>query len=73
MLDDGAGATRLVHAIGPLPCCPSCEGTDFLVLVGTAGTIAFACLCCGAEWRYGLGYVWRVDDASRATPAATPP
>ena len=51
----------VVHTIGPIEACPDCQGRDFLI-EEVASTVAFCCLGCGAEWRYELGYVWRVHD-----------
>ncbi len=51
----------VVHTIGPVDACPDCQARDFLIQE-VASTVAFCCLGCGAEWRYELGYVWRIPD-----------
>jgi hypothetical protein len=65
--------SQLVHSIGPLPSCPACDGTDFLVKDGHGRPITFVCLGCRAAWRFGLGYVWRVDDLAQASLPETSP
>lgn len=47
----------IVHSIGPLDGCPSCEGHDFLVTEHDDSSV-FQCLQCHTAWRYELGYVW---------------
>ena len=58
---DTEPAETVVHTIGPIDACPDCRARDFLI-EEVASTIAFCCLGCGAEWRYELGYVWRIPD-----------
>jgi len=54
-----ASTAHFVHGdTGLFADCPDCNGRDFLV--DETGLVSFACLECGSQWHYHLGYVWRL-------------